>query len=324
MEEIIEKAETEETAPLPEEQGQRAKRKKINLKEQLILHSMLFPGVVLVIIFMVVPMIGVVMAFEKYNVAQGFFGSPWVGFKNFSNLFNRPDFWQATRNTFIIAFWKIVFTSTLSILLALLINEIRLRFIKKTVQTVLFLPYFLSWALLGNIMVDLFSYSGAINYFLEMMGIDPVYFITSNRWFRIIIVATDVWKTIGYQIVVFLAAITNIDPALYEAAKIDGANHTQLVLHITLPGIMSMVVLMSILNIGNIMNAGFDQILVMYNPSVYETGDILDTMAYRIGLLQVGQYSIGTAIGFFKSVISAVFFSTSYFIAYKTKGYKIF
>ena len=139
-----------------------------------------------------------------------------------------------------------------------------------------------------------------------------------------IIVATDVWKTIGYQIVVFLAAITNIDPALYEAAKIDGASNTQLVLHITLPGIAGMILLMSILNIGNIMNAGFEQVLVMYNLSVYETGDILDTMAYRIGLLQVGQYSIGTAIGLFKSVISCAFYSISYAAAYKFTGYRIF
>lgn len=324
--EAVQSLETGETAgdlPAPPA-GPVKKSKHINWKEQLTLHSMLLPGVALAVIFMIVPMIGIVMAFEKYNVALGFFGSPWVGFRNFHDLFNRPDFWNATRNTVIIAFWKIVFTSALSIVLSLLINEIRVHLIKKAVQTVLFLPYFLSWALLGNIMVDLFSYSGAFNYFLSWFGIEPVYFITSNRWFRVIVVASDVWKTIGYQIVVFLAAITNIDPALYEAAKIDGANHTQLCLHITLPGIMSMIVLMSILNIGNIMNAGFEQILVMYNLSVYETGDILDTMAYRIGLLQVGQYHMGTAIGLFKSVISCAFFSFSYFLAYKVKGYRIF
>lgn len=311
----------EETAP---ETPKGKKKHRVNLKEQFVLHSMLVPGVVLAVIFMIVPMIGIVMAFERYNVVDGFFGSPWVGFRNFHDLFQRPDFLQATRNTIIIAFWKIVFTSVLSILLALLINEIRLQLVKKAVQTVLFLPYFLSWALLGNIMVDLFSYSGAFNYLLSLFHVEPISFITSNRWFRVIIVASDVWKTIGYQIVVFLAAITNIDPVLYEAAKIDGANNTQLCLHITLPGIMSMIVLMSILNIGNIMNAGFEQILVMYNLSVYETGDILDTMAYRIGLLQVGQYHMGTAIGLFKSVISCAFFSFSYFLAYKVKGYKIF
>lgn len=327
MEQILEESRTETEAFPVAQTPQEKKRRKVNVKEQLTLHSMLVPGVVLATIFMIVPMIGIVMAFEKYNVAKGFFASPWVGFANFATLFKRPDFWDATWNTVIIAFWKIVFTSVLSIVLSLLINEIRLKRIKKGVQTLLFLPYFLSWALLGNIMVDMFSYSGSVNYMLSAFGVDPVYFITSNRWFRVIIVGTDVWKTIGYQIVVFLAAITNIDPALYEAAKIDGANSTQLVLHITLPGMMSMIVLMSILNIGNIMNAGFEQILVMYNPSVYETGDILDTMAYRIGLAASGgaaNYSVGTAIGLFKSVISCAFFSISYFLAYKLKGYKIF
>lgn len=308
----------------PKRENKKGKKGKVNIREQLTLHSMLIPGVVIAFIFMIVPMIGIVMAFQNYNVVQGFFGSPWVGFKNFANLFKRPDFWDATWNTVIIAFWKIVFTSVLSIVFALLLNEIRIRAIKKGVQTMIFLPYFLSWALLGNIMVDIFSYTGAFNYLLSFFGVDPVYWITSNRWFRVIIVATDVWKTLGYQVVIFLAAITNIDPSLYEAAQIDGANNTQLVLHITLPGIMDMIVLMCILNIGNIMNAGFEQVLVMYNLSVYETGDILDTMAYRIGLQTLGQYSIGTAIGLFKSVISCAFFSVSYFLAYKLKGYKIF
>lgn len=299
-------------------------RKKINVKEQVALHSMLLPGVVLAFVFQVLPMVGIIMAFQKYNVVDGFFGSPFVGFQNFYDLFNRPDFIQATINTVVIAFWKIVCITVLSILLSLLINEIRIVAVKKAVQTIIFLPYFLSWTLLGNIMVDMFSYSGGFNYFLSFFGIEPVYWITSNRWFRTIVVASDVWKTLGYQIVVFLAAIVNIDPALYEAARIDGANNRQLCRHITLPGIKSMIVLMCILNIGNIMNAGFEQILVMYNLSVYETGDILDTMAYRIGLLQVGQYSIGTAIGLFKSAISCLFFSASYYLAYKVKGYKIF
>lgn len=269
-------------------------------------------------------MIGIIMAFQNYNVVDGFFGSPIVGFQNFARLFNRPDFIQATRNTVIIAFAKIVCITILSIVLSLLINEIRINTIKKTVQTVIFLPYFLSWTLLGNIMVDLFSLNGGFNYFLSIFGVKPVNWVISNKYFRTIIVASDVWKTIGYQIVVFLAAIVNIDPALYEAARIDGANSRQLCRHITIPGIMSMIVLMSILNIGNIMNAGFEQILVMYNYLVYETVDILDTLAYREGLLRVGNYSIGTAIGLFKSVISCIFFAVSYYVAYKVKGYKIF
>lgn len=300
---------------------------KPSFKEQYALHLMLSPGIILAIIFSILPMVGLVMAFQDYKPSLGFFGSQFVDIYNFKILFTRPDFLQATMNTLIIALWKIFFTTILSIVMALLINEVRSVKLKKTIQTIVFLPYFLSWALLGGIMVEMFSYSGSFNYFLGKIGIEPVYWIVSNKYFRTIIVATDVWKNVGYQIVVFLAAIVNIDPTLYEAAQVDGANHTRQCMHITVPGMMSMIVLMCILNIGNVMNAGFEQILVMYNPSVYETGDILDTMAYRIGLGAGGgsaEYSIGTAIGLFKSVISCIAFSISYTIAYKIKGYRIF
>ena len=303
-------AETAEMTEIPEKEcgksPQTGKRRGA-WKEQLVLHSMLMPGVIIATIFMIVPMIGVIMAFQDYNIAKGFFNSPLVGFKHFATLFARPNFTQALYNTVLIAFAKIVSTTVLSIVFALLINEILLQRVKKTVQTIMFLPYFLSWALLGNIIVNMI----------------PTRIMEDGQWFRLIVVATDVWKTLGYQVVIYLAAITNIDPTLYEAAKIDGANNTQLCLHITLPGLMSMIVLNAILNIGNIMNAGFEQILVMYNPSVYAEGDILDTTSYRIGLID-GKYSLGTAIGLFKSLISCAVFSLSYYVAYKVKGYKIF
>lgn len=303
------------------------KKRKINVKSQLEMHSMMVPGVILAVIFNIIPLVGIIMAFEMYDAALGFFGSPWVGGYQFRMLFSRPDFINATLNTIIIAFSKIVVITILSIGVALLINEITHLWLKKWIQTIIFLPYFLSWALLGGVMVEMFSLSGAFNHFLSYFGVEPVYWIISNKYFRTIIVATDVWKTLGYQVVIFLAAILNIDPSLYEAASIDGANSRQRVWHITMPGMMSIIVLMSILNIGNIMNAGFEQILVMYSPSVYDTGDILDTMVYRIGLLQAGsssQYSVATAISLFKSVISCGFFAVSYYVAYKAKGYKIF
>lgn len=283
------------------------RRKTALLKEQLVLHSMLVPGVVLAFIFMILPMIGVVMAFQDYSVVKGFFGSPWVGFKYFNRIFSRPDFLTALWNTVFIALMKIIFMTILSVVFALLMNEIMVRSVKKTVQTILFLPYFLSWVILGNIIIN----------------IVPTSIMEDGNWFRTIIVGTDVWKTLGYQVIIYLATITNIDPTLYEAAKIDGANHMQLCRHVTIPGLMSMLVLNAILNIGNIMNAGFEQILVMYNPLVYDKGDILDTMSYRIGLLG-RDYSTGAAIGLFKSVISCGVFSFSYWLAYKVKGYKIF
>lgn len=308
-----EEAVKQETAEMTEIPASRAKKdpkkekRRIAWKEQLALHSMLMPGVIIATIFMIVPMIGVIMAFQDYNIAKGFFYSPFVGFKHFATLFMRPTFGKVVWNTVLIAFCKIVCLTILSIVFALLLNEILLKRIKKTVQTIMFLPYFLSWALLGNIFVNML----------------PTSVMEDGNWFRFIVIVTDVWKQLGYQVVIYLAAITNIDPTLYEAAKIDGANNTQLCLHITLPGLMSMIVLNAILNIGNIMNAGFEQILVMYNSSVMMEGDILDTMAYRYGLHDM-QYSLGTAVGLFKSLISCAVFSLSYYVAYKVKGYKIF
>lgn len=297
--------------------------KLLRLKRQFSFHVMMIPGILLAAVFSIAPLVGILMAFEDYDITKGLFGSQWVDVYNFKLLFSRDDFWTTTRNTVVIAFWKIVFNSALSILLALLINEVQHKTLKKAIQTVIFLPYFLSWVLLGNIMVEMFSTTGSFNLLLEKFGVEARSWITSNDYFRPIVIITDVWKTVGYQVVVFLAAITGIDPSLYEAGKIDGANYFQLCLYITIPGIMSMIVLMCILNIGNIMNAGFEQILVMYNPSVYSTGDILDTMSYRLGLTNLN-FSMGTAIGLFKSVISCAFFAASYFIAYKVKGYRIF
>ena len=297
--------------------------KYLKLKTQLSLHAMMVPGILLALVFSIVPLAGIIMAFEKYDPAKGIFGSQWVDIYNFKLLFGRDDFLATTRNTVVIALWKIVLNSSLSILLALLINEIQHKTLKKSIQTIIFLPYFLSWVLLGNIMVEMFSTTGSVNLLLEKFGVEANSWITSNKYFRPIVIVTDVWKTVGYQVVVFLAAITGIDPSLYEAGKIDGASNTRLCLHITIPGIMSMIVLTCILNIGNIMNAGFEQILVMYNPSVYATGDILDTMSYRLGLTDLN-FSMGTAIGLFKSVISCAFFAASYYIAYKVKDYRIF
>jgi putative aldouronate transport system permease protein len=296
---------------------------KHKMKAQISMHSMMVPALIFAIIFSLVPLVGLVMAFQDYKPTKGFLGSQFVDIYNFTKLFNRGDFFDAMENTVVIALAKIVAITILSIVIALLINEVQSNVLKKIIQTTIFLPYFLSWALIGNIFVEMFSQTGTVNFYLGMIGIEGEYWITSNKWFRFIIVATDVWKTLGYQVVVFLAAITSINTNLYEAAEIDGAGHWQKCRYVTIPGIKPMITLMCILNIGNIMNAGFEQILVMYNPSVYETGDILDTMGYRIGLLG-RDYSMGTAIGLFKSVISCVCFIIAYRIAFKVADYKLF
>ena len=296
---------------------------KTRIKTQISLHSMMIPAIVFAVIFSLFPLVGLIMAFQDYNPAKGFLESKFVDVYNFTKLFNRADFYSVIGNTVIIALAKIIAVTILSIVIALLINEVQNKTLKKVIQTIIFLPYFLSWALIGNVFVEMFSLSGTVNYYLSFLGIEGEYWITSNTWFRVIVVATDVWKTLGYQVVVFLAAITSINSNLYEAAEMDGAGYWQKCRFITIPGIMPMITLMSILNIGNIMNAGFEQILVMYNPSVYETGDILDTMGYRIGLLGL-DYSMGTAIGLFKSIISCICFIIAYRIAFKVADYKLF
>lgn len=296
---------------------------KHKLKAQISMHTMMIPAILFAIVFFLFPLVGLIMAFQNYSPSKGFFHSQFVDIYNFTKLFNRPDFGQAIWNTVIIALAKIIAITIFSIIIALLINEVQNKVLKKIIQTVIFLPYFLSWALIGNVFVELFSQTGTVNYFLSFLGIEGEYWITSNKWFRAIIVATDLWKNLGYQVVVFLAAITSINSNLYEAAEIDGAGYWQKCKYVTIPGIKPMIILMSILNIGNIMNAGFEQILVMYNPSVYQTGDILDTMGYRIGLLGL-DYSMGTAIGLFKAVISCICFIVAYRIAFKVSDYRLF
>ncbi len=304
----------------------RKNRRKEEIKLQLPLHLMMAPSVILGIIFSIVPLFGLVIAFQKYSVSAGIFGSKFVDFYNFTRLFNRADFASALFNTVYIAVWKIVLTTVLSIVLALLLNEMVTKAGQKAVQTIVFLPYFLSWALIGTVFVEIFSLDGLFNKIILTFNpaAEKTDFLSSNQYFRTIIIGTDLWKNLGYQAVVFLASIATVDPSLYEAAKVDGANRWQQCIFITIPGIMTMIILTSVLNIGNIMNAGFEQILVMYNSLVYETGDILDTMSYREAMVVGTDYSLSTAISLFKSAISCVFFAISYKLAHKINGYTIF
>lgn len=306
---------------------ERMKRKKLQkIKLQIPLHAMMAPSVILGLIFSIIPLFGIIIAFQDYSPSAGIFKSQFVDFYNFTRLFRRADFTQALFNTVYIAVWKIVLTTIFSIVLALLLNEMVTKRGQKIVQTIVFLPYFLSWALIGSVFVELFGLNGAVNNVILQVNpsAEKVDFLASNEYFRAIIIGTDLWKNLGYQAVVFLASIATVDPSLYEASKVDGANRWQQCIYITIPGIMSMIILTSVLNIGNIMNAGFDQILVMYNPLVYETGDILDTMSYREAMVIGSDYSLSTAISLFKSVISCIFFAISYKLAHKINGYTIF
>lgn len=298
--------------------------KKRSLKE-LSLHLMLLPGVLFLIIFSYIPMGGVIIAFQRFVPAKGLFGDQkFIGLDNFKYIFNLPNFRGVLWNTIIIAIFKIILGILIPLIVTILINELRGVRLKKGIQTAIYLPHFLSWVVLGGIFIDILSPSdGIVNNVITFFGGDPIFFLGDNKWFRSTMVITETWKEFGYGTIVYLAAVTGIDPGLYEAAKIDGAKRWQQILHVTLPGIRMVVILMTVLSLGNILNAGFDQVFNMYSPPVYETGDIIDTFVYRIGLLDA-QFGVATAIGLFKSAISMAFISISYFCAYKFADYRLF
>lgn len=301
----------------------KTKQSKRRLKN-LSLHLMLLPALVLLVIYSYIPLAGNVMAFQKFNPVKGFFGSKWIGLDNFKYVFNLPDIYQVIWNTFYIAVMKIIMGIIIPVIVALLLNEIRGMKFKRTIQTMIYFPHFLSWVILAGVFVDVLSPSnGVIGKLFTALGMEPIFFLGDSKWFPYTMVITDTWKEFGYGTIVYLAALTGIDPTLYEAAVMDGANRWKQTLHVTLPGIMPTVVLMSILAMGNIFNAGFDQIFNMYSPQVYSTGDILDTLVYRIGM-QDAQYGVATAIGLFKSVISFAMLGISYALAYKFTDYRVF
>lgn len=294
-----------------------------NKRDQAAFHMMMAPGMICLLIFSFIPMIGIVMAFQKYIPAKGISGSPWVGLDNFKFMFQIPDSKQIFLNTIVIAFWKIVVSTGVTVLFSLLLNEIRVSWAKKSIQTIVYLPNFLSWAVLATVIMNIFSYDGPINTFLSWMGVDPILFMASNTWFRPMLVITDVWKGFGYGSIIYLATLTSIDPGLYEAASIDGANRLQRILHVTLPGLLPTIVLITTMNLPNILNAGFDQIFNLYNPLVYQTADIIDTYVYRVGLLN-RQYSLGTAVGLMRSVVGIILMLSANKLAQKLTDRRIF
>ncbi len=298
--------------------------RKKSFSTQIPLHLMLLPSFLIVLVYSYVPMFGLIIAFQKYVPARGFFGSKWVGLDNFRYLFQLPDTWEVIGNTVFIAFMKIIVGLIIPITVALLLNEIKKTWFKRSSQTLIYLPHFLSWTILGGILIDILSPKiGIVNQLIGLLGIDPIYFLGNNSWFPYVIVISNEWKEFGFSTIIYLAALTGINPSLYEAAIIDGANRLRQTWHITLPGIRPIVVLLATLSLGQILNAGFEQIFNLYSPQVYDSGDIIDTMVYRMGL-QSAQYSLATTIGLVKSAVSLVFISVAYFLAYRLANYRIF
>lgn len=293
-----------------------------NMKSQWQYHMMLLPGVIAVFIFSYIPLYGVIIAFEDYNPAMGFH-SPWVGLENFKFLFRQPNFVRTIWNSFYIAVFKIIGGIVVPVTFALLLNEIVNNKVKRVFQTMIYLPHFMSWIILAGVFRDVLASDGIVNQLLGLIGIEAVNFLGDNSIFPWTIIITGIWKEFGFGTVVYLAALTGIDPSLYESAMIDGAKKWQQVRYITLPLLVPTIILMSVLAIGNVLNAGFDQIFNMYAPVVYESGDIIDTYVYRLGI-ESAQYSIASAVGLFKSLVSGTLVCVSYVLADKLAGYRVF
>ena len=294
-------------------------------------HLMLLVPVVILFVYNILPIpAGILMSFQNFQPGTGFLHSDYVGLKNFGRLIALKDTLPALINTLVIATWKIVGNLFCAVTFALLLNEISVKWFKRTVQTITYLPYFLSWVILAGIMIKFLSPGstasnmGFMNILLVKTGLvkEPVYFLGTNDTFRATAIISDIWKNFGYNSIVYLAALTGIDPTLYEAAAVDGAGRWKQTIHVTLPGIAPFVALMTILSIGNVLNAGFDQIFNLYSPAVYETGDIIDTLVYRLGMINA-QYSLSSAVGLLKSIASCILVVTGYKIADRYAGYKV-
>lgn len=281
------------------------------LKRNYDLYLMLLPTLIFVLIFDLAPMYGILLAFKDYNMFAAetpflsIIASEWVGFEHFTKLFGRSEFFDALRNTLIISFSKIIFVFPVPIAFAILLSEVRSIRYQKTLQTIVYLPHFLSWAVVAGIFVSLLSSTGLVNSLLVSLGFDKINFLMSNKLFRGILIISDMWKEFGWSSIIYFSAIAGLDQECYEAARVDGANRLQQIWYVTIPGLIPTIVLMLITKVGNIMDAGFSQVFAMYNPTVYETADIVGTYVYRIGLGKM-DFSIGTAVGLFNSIIGMI------------------
>lgn len=268
------------------------------------LYLMIVPAIAYYAIFHYLPLYGAIIAFKDFNITKGIIGSSWAGFRHFEYLFSLDKFWQVIGNTIIISLNRLVFGFPFPLIVALLLNEVRLAVFKKTVQTVIYLPHFISWVILGGLMVNLLTIdNGVVNNVIRALGGTPVGFMSDESVFRQTLVFSMIWKEFGWNSIIYMAALAGVSPHLYEAAMIDGANRWRRMLHITLPCIRNTIIILLILRLGGIMEAGFEQIFVLYHPGVYSVADIIDTYVYRTGLSE-GRFSLAAAVGLFKSMIN--------------------
>lgn len=298
------------------------------IKKNYELYLMLIPVLAFVFLFKLFPMYGIVLAFKDYDMFAAdtpflsIFRSPWVGLEHFRKLFIKPEFWRVFRNTMTISFAKIIFVFPIPVLFAILLNEVRSNRFQKVLQTVVYLPHFLSWTIAAGIFVNVLGGTGMVNSLLLALGGGKISFLMDKAWFQPVLILTDAWKEVGWSSIIYFAAIAGLDQECFEAAEVDGANRFQRIWHIMLPGLMPTIILMLIMRIGGIMDAGFEQVFALYNPTVYETGDIIGTYVYRMGLGRM-DFSLGTAVGLFESLIALALVISSNAMAKKKLGRSI-
>ena len=282
-----------------------------HFKREWQIYVMLAPMIIWFLVFLYKPMYGLQIAFKDYSIFRGIEASPWVGMEHFNDLFSNSQFLRAIKNTFLISFYSLIFGFPVPIMLALMFNEIINAVFKRSAQTIVYLPHFISTVIIAGIVITAFSPSaGIVNTVLSWFGFEPVYFLTKSEWFRPIFIGSGIWQEAGFSSIIFLAAIAGVNPSLYESAVVDGASRWQMMWKITLPSILPTIIIMLIIRIGNLMEVGFELIILLYQPATYETADVINTYIYRQGL-QSGQYDLAAAAGFFNAVVAFVLVMTA-------------
>lgn len=270
------------------------------------LYLFLVPGFLYLLVFKYIPMLGIVIAFKDFSLVRGIWASPWVGFENFEYLFQSADFYKVLSNSLILSFYLILFGFPAPIVLAVMLNEVRHLMFKRISQTVLYLPHFISWVVLAGMIINFLSPStGPVNYLIKGMGFEAVPFLLKPEYFRSILVSAEIWKGVGWGTIIYLAAMTGIDPSLYESAMLDGASRFQQIRYITIPGIATTITVLLVLQMGHVLDNGFEQVFLLYNPSTYNVADVFETYTYRIGLID-GRLSFASAVGLFKAAVGLI------------------
>ena len=292
------------------------------LKTQKWLYLMMIPAAVGLFIFSYIPMYGVIIAFQRYNVVRGFLKSPWVGFLHFKNFFSTPYAFRIIRNTFLLSFWSMVFGFPAPILLALFLNEVRSNFFRRFTQAISYLPHFISTVIMVGILYKLVGTDGLVNDLIALLGFSRIGFRLNPGWFRFLFVTSGIWQEVGWGTIIYLASIASVNPELYEVGRMDGSNRIGLMIHVTLPSILPTIIILLIFRISRLLSVGFEKVYLMYNPAIYETSDIIATYVFRRGI-EGGEFSFATAVGLFNSVVAFVLLFLANLFAKKFSEYSL-